>query len=143
MTLTTALVILGVVVLAALACRAGGRCAASGRASRVKGRRQHERVEPALHDTEPLAEEPPALRAATKRPPRLDALIDAIAPLALDGPITGELALQHLPSSRRAGHQGSYVEGLDTETGEWDSLARAVATANCRPACNWPTAAGR
>jgi hypothetical protein len=43
--------------------------------------------------------------------------------LALDGPITGELALQHLPSSRRAGTKPFYVEGLDAETGEWDGIA--------------------
>lgn len=124
MTLTTALVILGAVVLAALALQSWWAL------RRVKPREPGDgadagiRVEPSLHDAEPtLAAEPPALRAASKRLPRLDALIDAIAPLALDGPITGDLALQHLPSSRRAGTKPFYVEGLDTETGEWDSIA--------------------
>jgi len=128
MTLTTALVILGLVVLAALALQSWWAM------RRVKPREPGDgsdtsaRVEPSLHntehDTEPSsAEDPPSLRAATKRLPRLDALIDAIAPLALDGPITGDLALQHLPSSRRAGTKPFYVEGLDTETGEWESIA--------------------
>ena len=124
MTLTTALVILGAVVLAALAAQSWWAMRRVRPREPGEGAEGSTRVEPALHDTEPdLAEEPPALRAASKRPPRLDALIDAIAPLALDGPITGELALQHLPSSRRAGTKPFYVEGLDTETGEWDPIA--------------------
>ena len=124
MTLTTALVILGAVVLAALAAQSWWAMRRVRPREPGEGAEGSTRVEPSLHDTEPdLAEEPPALRAASKRPPRLDALIDAIAPLALDGPITGELALQHLPSSRRAGTKPFYVEGLDTETGEWDPIA--------------------
>jgi hypothetical protein len=124
MTLTTALVILGVVVLAALALQSWWTMRRVKPREPGDGAETSTRVEPSLHDADtPLAPEPPALRAATKRLPRLDALIDAIAPLALDGPITGDLALQHLPSSRRAGTKPFYVEGLDTETGEWDSLA--------------------
>lgn len=124
MTLTTALVILGVVVLAALALQSWWTMRRVRPREPGDGAETSTRVEPSLHDADtPLAPEPPALRAATKRLPRLDALIDAIAPLALDGPITGDLALQHLPSSRRAGTKPFYVEGLDTETGEWDSLA--------------------
>jgi hypothetical protein len=124
MTLTTALVILGVVVLAALALQSWWTMRRVKPREPAEGADTSTRVEPSLHDADtPLAQEPPALRAVTKRLPRLDALIDAIAPLALDGPITGDLALQHLPSSRRAGTKPFYVEGLDTETGEWDSLA--------------------
>lgn len=124
MTLTTALVILGVVVLAALALQSWWTMRRVKPREPAEGADTSTRVEPSLHDADtPLAQEPPALRAVTKRLPRLDALIDAIAPLALDGPITGDLALQHLPSSRRAGTKPFYVEGLDTETGEWDSMA--------------------
>ena len=63
----------------------------------------------------------PDLRPAFRRLPRLDALIDALAPLALDAPVTGEAVLAHLPPSRRAGSKPFYVEGLDTATGEWDA----------------------
>ena len=63
------------------------------------------------------------LRAMPRRTPRLDALIDAIVPLALESPISGELALAHLPPSRRAGSKPFYIEGLDAETGIWDVLA--------------------
>jgi hypothetical protein len=123
-TLTTALLILGVVVLAALAVQSWWAMRRVTPREPGEGVEGSIRVEPSLHDTEAdLTHEPPALRAASKRTPRLDALIDAIAPLALDGPITGELALQHLPSSRRAGTKPFYVEGLDAETGEWDGIA--------------------
>ncbi len=63
------------------------------------------------------------LRAAPRRVARLDALIDAIVPLALDAPISGEMALQHVPPTRRAGSKPFYIEGLDAETGTWESLA--------------------
>ncbi|MBL8315156.1 MAG: cell division protein FtsZ [Rubrivivax sp.] len=124
MTLTTALVILGVVVLAALAVQSWWAMRRDRPREPGEAAEGPARVEPSLHDTEPgLADEPPALRATGKLTPRLDALIDAIAPLALDGPITGELVLQHLPSSRRAGTKPFYVEGLDAETGEWEAIA--------------------
>lgn len=124
MGLGTALALLGGVVLLLLALH--------GWWTTRKARPRHapepqltaERVEPALGPTEPGAEPEaaPALRAAPRRQARLDALIDAIVPLALDAPITGEFALQHLPPSRRAGSKPFYVEGLDTETGEWEPL---------------------
>ena len=81
-----------------------------------------ERVEPSLEGNDAAADAPP-LRAAAKRLPRLDALIDAIAPLALDAPISGDMALQHLPGTRRAGNKPFYIEGLDSESGEWEVLA--------------------
>jgi hypothetical protein len=51
---------------------------------------------------------------------RLDALIDAIAPLTIEAPVSAETALLHLPPSRRAGSKPFLVEGLSTETGEWE-----------------------
>ena len=63
------------------------------------------------------------LRAPQRRLPRLDALIDAIVPLAVEAPISGELALAHLPPSRRAGSKPFYVEGLDAESGTWELLS--------------------
>jgi hypothetical protein len=51
---------------------------------------------------------------------RLDPLIDAIAMLRLDAPVTGDLALQHLPPSRRAGTKPFLIEGLNAATGEWE-----------------------
>lgn len=72
--------------------------------------------------TQPLNDEPPTLRLQPRRVPRLDALIDAIVPLALESPVSGEHVLLHLPASRRAGTKPFYIEGLDTETGTWEPL---------------------
>ena len=90
-----------------------------------------DRVEPALGDVAADADtgadagadtEPGPLRTPQKRVPRLDALIDAIVPMALESPVSGDMALQHLPPSRRAGSKPFYIEGLDTETGTWEPL---------------------
>ena len=65
----------------------------------------------------PLAELRPA---APRKTARLDPLIDAIATLALEAPVTGELALVHLPPSRRAGNKPFLIEGLNADSGEWE-----------------------
>lgn len=58
--------------------------------------------------------------AAPRRTARLDPLIDAIATLALESPVSGDLALSHLPPSRRAGTKPFLIEGLNAETAEWE-----------------------
>ena len=125
MTLTTGLALFGALLLLALALhgwwstrRAQPRKAADAQASA-------ERVEPAMGGALPsaVAAEPVTLRTAPRRQARLDALIDAIAPLALDAPISGELAISHLPPTRRAGSKPFYIEGLDTESGHWEAFA--------------------
>ncbi|HEY0823933.1 MAG TPA: cell division protein FtsZ, partial [Ramlibacter sp.] len=55
-----------------------------------------ERTEP-VFDDEPLAPLPPP-----ERKPGLDALIDVLAPIAVDLPVSGEAALAALPPTRRA-----------------------------------------
>lgn len=128
MTLTTALLIAGAVVLLAVIVqgivatrRAAPRRAALA-AAPSEAEATAERLEPSLGDEpEPAAPpelRPPALRRGTVR---LDALIDAIAPLTLESPVTGEMLLTHLPPTRRAGSKPFYIEGLDSETGEWDT----------------------
>lgn len=85
------------------------------------------RVEPVLDpdtlldppDTRPAMLDLPA--APLRRSPRLDACIDALVPLSLEHPVTGEAVLLHMPGSRRAGSKPFYVEGLDADSGEWDS----------------------
>ena len=66
--------------------------------------------------TRPMDQRP----AAPRKTARLDPLIDAIATLALDAPVTGELALVHLPASRRAGTKPFLIEGLNRDTGDWE-----------------------
>jgi len=72
--------------------------------------------------SEPSAELPPAIdmRVAKRPAARLDALIDAIAPLTIDAPIGGEVVLMHLPTTRRAGSKPFLIEGLNAESGEWE-----------------------
>lgn len=69
---------------------------------------------PALDDTVP------AVVRARKPSTRIDALIDAIATIAPDAPVSGEMALAHLPGSRRAGTKPFHIEGLNAETGDWE-----------------------
>lgn len=74
---------------------------------------------------EPQAE-PPYLEPTLARRgggPRLDALIDAIATLTIDSPASGETAIAHLPSSRRAGSKPLLIEGLNAASGEWETPA--------------------
>ena len=73
-------------------------------------------IEPALD-----ASMPAVVTRARMAPPRVDALIDAIASLAVDAPITGELALSHLPTTRRAGGKPFLIEGLERDSGEWEA----------------------
>lgn len=68
-----------------------------------------------------LAEPPLRSGLGVRRTARIDALIDAIATVAPDAPVTGELALQHLPTTRRAGSKPFHVEGLNTVTGDWEA----------------------
>lgn len=58
--------------------------------------------------------------AAPRKTARLDPLIDAIATLALESPVTGDLALVHLPPSRRAGTKPFLIEGENAATGDWE-----------------------
>jgi len=61
--------------------------------------------------------------AAQRRSLRLDALIDAIATLTVDAPMAGEAVLPHLPGANRAGTKPFYIEGLNSETGDWEAIA--------------------
>src|SRR5205085_1906886 len=53
---------------------------------------------------------------------RIDALIDAIASLTLEVPVSGEMVLAHQPPTRRAGSKPFLIEGLNAETGEWEAV---------------------
>lgn len=50
----------------------------------------------------------------------LDALIDVIAPVAIDSVVSGEAALAAMPTTRRAGSKPFGVEGLSGANGEWE-----------------------
>jgi hypothetical protein len=70
---------------------------------------------------EPLEVTLPAVARPLRRPSaRIDALIDAIAAITIEQPVSGELALQHQPGSRRAGTKPLQIEGLNAATGDWE-----------------------
>jgi FtsZ-interacting cell division protein ZipA len=52
--------------------------------------------------------------------PALDALIDVIAAVEIDHPVSGDAALQAMPATRRVGSKLFSLEGLNTETGLWE-----------------------
>ena len=55
-----------------------------------------------------------------EKKPGLDALIDVLAPIALDGPVSGDAALAAMPTTRRAGSKPFAIEGLNEATGLWE-----------------------
>lgn len=123
MTLTVALAILGGLVLAVLVAH-GAWSARRARPRRAEVAEPAARVDPALGETTAVVPasaqpRPPALR----RQARLDALVDAIVPMALDAPVSGEQVLAHWPTTRHAGTKAFYIEGLNLESGDWEQPA--------------------
>ena len=72
------------------------------------------------HDLESALMRMASLAASEKRL-ALDGLIDALAPMALDQPISGDMALAALPPTRRVGSKPFAIEGMGSQ-GEWESL---------------------
>jgi FtsZ-interacting cell division protein ZipA len=133
MTLTVALAMLAGVVLLAVVVHSAWSARRNGPRQAAPEPLEQNRLEPTMTGmADPVtaaraADLPDApTRAATllaRRPARIDALIDAIATLTPDAPVSGELALQHLPTSRRAGGKPFHIEGLNAETGDWEQPA--------------------
>ena len=55
-----------------------------------------------------------------EKKPSLDALIDVIAPIALEDVVSGDAALAALPSTRRAGSKPFAVEGFNEASQSWE-----------------------
>lgn len=55
-----------------------------------------------------------------EKKPGLDALIDTIAPIALDAPASGDAVLAALPPTRRVGSKPFAVEGLNVSSQIWE-----------------------
>lgn len=138
MSLTVALAAVAGVVLAGVVAQGAwtARKASPRRADVQEPTFIAERTEPSLDPATPPADDPAGAApadadvdalavsivrpAALRRSARLDALIDALVTLTLEAPVTGELALMHLPPSRRAGTKPFMIEGLNAESGEWE-----------------------
>lgn len=84
------------------------------------------RASDAMHDGERLEPQfflPGAQATATHladKKPVLDALIDVIAPIALEAPVSGDLALASMPPTRRVGSKPFAVEGQNAATASWE-----------------------
>ncbi|WP_048440711.1 cell division protein ZipA C-terminal FtsZ-binding domain-containing protein [Caenimonas sp. SL110] len=115
---TIGLAILGGLVLAALV-------AWNTWSSRKNTPRQPEvfdvQTEPSeLHPRQdPVFDVEPEMLLPEKKP-GLDALIDALTTIALEGPVSGDAALAAMPSTRRAGSKPFAIEGLNEATGQWE-----------------------
>ena len=73
------------------------------------------------HADQEFAHMPSELLVADTRS-QLDALIDVIATLELDSPVSGEAAMAAMPPIRRVGNKLFVVEGLNADSGEWEAL---------------------
>lgn len=72
-------------------------------------------VEPVLEDDFQNLPQP-------ERRPVLDALIDVIALIDTDHPVSGDAALAALPATRRVGTKPFHVEGCSELSGDWEPL---------------------
>jgi len=99
--------------------------------SRRSAPRQADKAEPELAEVaglEPSGAVEPVLQdefqnlPQPERKPVLDALIDAIATIEVDQPVSGDAALAALPATRRVGTKPFHVEGCSELTGEWEPL---------------------
>lgn len=124
--LSIALGALGVLVL-------GGVLAhGAWQARRAGPKRAADAVEPVLDDAAPspagesaqaesaTAEARLAAATARRQQPRLDALVDALATIAIEAPVAGTVLVAHLPTTRRAGSKPFWIEGLEVSGGEWE-----------------------
>ncbi len=128
MSLTVALSILGALLLVALLAHGwwSARRASPRQADAALPAPQ--RVEPGFSEAASapvgvVSDSSDRRAAAARRQARLDALVDAIVPLALDAAVSGEAVLAHWPATRRAGTKPFYIEGLNIDSGDWEQPA--------------------
>ena len=80
-----------------------------------------ERQEPSFDgETASSAASTFALLPSLEKKPGLDALIDVIATVAIDGVVSGEAALAAMPATRRAGSKPYGVEGMNVAFAQWE-----------------------
>lgn len=80
------------------------------------------RVEPqgAEIESERMAQTAPLPLPLPEKKPALDPLIDVIAPITLDGPISGDAALAAMPTTRRVGSKPFAIEGFNETRQQWE-----------------------
>jgi hypothetical protein len=124
MSLQLSLLVLGVLLLLAMAAYytwlarknkpRQAEPAAPGQPEPLEGR-----IEPHLSD-HPLDGDTFASSPAPEKKPGLDPLIDAVAPIALEAPVSGEAVLAALPSTRRVGSKPFSIEGFNVVSQRWE-----------------------
>ena len=125
-TLTIALASLGGVVLAGVVAHGAWQARKAGPKRATPPPERSEPREPVMDPMDAVAvaaeevADLPERRANRRIVNRLDALIDAIAAVRIDAPVSGAMVIAHLPTSRRAGGKPFLIEGLNSETGEWE-----------------------
>ncbi|QDL37678.1 cell division protein ZipA C-terminal FtsZ-binding domain-containing protein [Rhodoferax sediminis] len=88
----------------------------AGRAAPADGT-EPARTEPTFDDD--LAASHPL--PVPEKKPGMDALIDVIAPIALDAPVSGDAALAAMPPTRRAGSKPFAIEGFNEVAQHWET----------------------
>lgn len=92
-------------------------------------RNQPRQAEPDALRVEPVVADPPAdgtdeaallLPPTLEKKPLMDPLIDVIAPITLEAPVSGDAVLQAMPSTRRVGSKPFAVEGFNAQTQAWE-----------------------
>jgi hypothetical protein len=58
-----------------------------------------------------------------ERRPGLDSLVDVIAPVAVDAPVSGDAALAAMPTTRRVGSKPFAIEGRNVASQQWETPA--------------------
>jgi hypothetical protein len=127
------LLVLGLLALGAVAAYNAWRTRQSlpkTMRERPMGPRQEPRLdgaEPAFSEgaeetvsAEPLLTPEPLPVIVPEKRLGLDDLIDSIAPLIIDSPVSGDALLAALPGSRRVGSKPFAVEGLNDDTQMWE-----------------------
>jgi len=89
---------------------------------------QHSPAVASAPSVQPAPSLPPAVPvtlnhviATPEKRPGLDALIDVITPLLLEGQVSGDALLAAMPGTRRVGSKPFAVEAQCEETGEWEA----------------------
>jgi len=117
---TLGLVILGGIVLAILVA---WNAWATRRATPRQAEAPAPRAEPTTdtQPVEPAFDAPLGPLPTPEKKPGLDALIDVLAPILVEGPVSGDAALAALPTTRRAGSKPFAIEGLNEQTQHWEA----------------------
>ncbi|WP_298929859.1 cell division protein ZipA C-terminal FtsZ-binding domain-containing protein [uncultured Ramlibacter sp.] len=79
-----------------------------------------EPVQGAAERSEPVFDVTETPLPAPEKKLGLDALIDVLAPIALDATVSGDAALAAMPTTRRVGSKPFAIEGLNETSGQWE-----------------------